>query len=148
VSADVEVVDPNLRAEVAALVAAYGHAIDRGDADGWAGLFHPEGTSAGPGRPTLRGTQELRRWVLVHPRPDLLHVTTNVWVERLEGDRVHVASHFLIVQAGEGGGFSIMVAGSYADVLVRHDGELRFLSRTATVRKPPQQLQPTPRRGS
>jgi hypothetical protein len=50
---------------------------------------------------------------------------------------VHVASHFLIVRADEGGAYSVMVAGSYADVLIRHDGELRFFSRTATPRQQP-----------
>lgn len=132
----VRVTDPALLAEVTALLAAYGHAIDRCDADAWAALFHPEGTSAGPGRPTLHGTAELRRWVLDHPRPDLLHLTTNVSVEGIGGDRVHVASHFLIVRADVGGAFSVMVAGSYADVLIRHGGQLRFLSRTATPRSP------------
>jgi hypothetical protein len=63
----------------------YGHAIDRCDADACPALFHLEGASVGPGRATLRGTDELRRWVLDHPRPDVLHVTTNVSVERIEG---------------------------------------------------------------
>jgi 3-phenylpropionate/cinnamic acid dioxygenase small subunit len=130
------VTDPTLQAEVTALLAAYGHAIDRCDADAWAALFHPEGSSAGPGRPTLRGREELRRWVVEHPRPDVLHMTTNVSVERVDGERVHVASHFLIVRADEGGAYSVMVAGSYADVLIRHESRLRFLSRVATPRVP------------
>jgi 3-phenylpropionate/cinnamic acid dioxygenase small subunit len=130
----VEAIDPALQAEVLGLLAAYGHAIDDCDPDAWARLFHPDGTSSGPGRPTLRGHAELRAWVRDHPRPDLLHTCTNVEVVGMVGEEVHVRSHFVIHRVGPDGAFSVVVAGSYRDVLVRIADRLRFRSRVAVPR--------------
>lgn len=127
-------VTPQVLAEVHELLAAYGHAIDRGDAATWADLFHPDGTSAGPGRPTLVGRAALVAWLREHPRPDLQHTCSNVWVERVDPQGLHVVSHFVINKVDHAGAFSVLVAGSYRDLVVRHEGRLVFKCRVATPR--------------
>lgn len=125
---------PEVVTEVESLLASYGHAIDRCDAERWAGLFHPRGISKGPGRRTLRGRAELARWVHENPRRDLLHTCTNIWIESGDAKALRVASHFVIHRADPSGRFEVAVAGTYADHLVRHEGRLVFLTRTATPR--------------
>ncbi len=124
-----------LLAEVHQLLAAYGHAIDACDAEAWVGLFHHDGVSSGPGRPKLRGRDELRAWVEDHPRADLLHTCTNVHVLGWRGDLLDVRSHFVIYAIDTDGTYRVSVAGSYADELCRVDGVLRFWCREATPRR-------------
>ncbi|GAA4671496.1 nuclear transport factor 2 family protein [Nocardioides nanhaiensis] len=126
-------VNLQLAAEVHQLLAAYGHAIDRCDAVGWAHLFHEDGVSTGPGRPDLRGRAELETWVRDHPRRDLLHTCTNIEVVGERDGVIDVRSHFVIHQRDETG-YRVAVVGSYADQLVRTDGRLRFWRRHATAR--------------
>jgi SnoaL-like domain len=122
---------PSPLVEVQAVQSAYCHAIDRCDPVAWADLFHPEGTSSGPDRPTLRGTAQLRQFLTEHPRPDFVHLTLNTVVTRLEGDTIWAAAKYVILQVGTEG-ITVAATGTYADVLERREGRLRFLSRVAT----------------
>lgn len=126
-------VTAQLVAEVHQLLAAYGHAIDRCDAVGWARLFHEDGVSTGPGRPDLRGRAELEAWVRDHPRHDLLHTCTNIEVVGERDGVIDVRSHFVIHQR-DVTGYRVVVVGSYADQLVRTGGCLRFWRRHAAAR--------------
>lgn len=119
--------------EVQQLLASYCHAIDTCDAAAWAAVFHPDGTSAGPGRPTLRGTEQLRAFIEENPRPDVFHLVLNTYVDRVEGDRVWVTSNFVCLRVDASGGFSVLTAGRYADVLERRDGVLKIASRVAVA---------------
>lgn len=126
-------VTAQLAAEVHQLLAAYGHAIDRCDAVGWARLFHEDGVSTGPGRPDLRGRAELEAWVRDHPRHDLLHTCTNIEVVAERGEVVVVRSHFVIHRHDEGG-HRVVVMGTYLDELVRIEDRLMFWRRAAHAR--------------
>lgn len=122
-----------LLSEVAGVHAAYCHAIDSGDAEAWAQVFHPQGTSAGPGRSTLRGHEALRAFIRDHHQPHLVHVTVNSLITQVRGIHIHTAARFLILEARDDGSLAIVMTGVYTDVLVRHDERLCIRSRRAVL---------------
>jgi uncharacterized protein (TIGR02246 family) len=52
--------DVSDRIEIEELLARYCHRVDHGDAEGWAGLFTPDGSFEVPGAMLLKGTEQLR----------------------------------------------------------------------------------------
>lgn len=121
-----------LLAAVGEVHAAYTRAIDAGDASGWAAVFHPDGVSAGPGRPTLRGRSELEAFVRQHHQPDVVHLTLNPVIDHVGADHLLVAARYVILRTVEDA-WHVETSGVYADRLETWDGRLVLRERRATA---------------
>jgi len=101
--------DGDLVAEVTRLYAVQSHAIDDGDAEGWAATFTEDGEFASPthGAP-VRGRAALRRFAAELYRRHRAqgvrerHWVNNVSVEVRSGE-VHARAYLLIVRIGADG---------------------------------------------
>ena len=120
----------------------YGHAIDYGDEASWVDCFTEDGAFDVRIRlhPELsfraEGHEALWAFIRSHTRaPDVWH--KHVLVEprvTVDGDRAHVDSYFLKVDAQPEGSSLITAMGRYRDDLVRSaDGCWRFVERVAEV---------------
>src|SRR5262245_13084980 len=111
--------------EIEQLYAQYNHAIDSGDAEGWAATFTPDGTFN-----TFAGHDALVGFV-------------HQWIEKMNGgNRRHWNTNLRIVGTSEGAGGSVYLmlvdvttksivgTGSYTDTLVKTAAGWRFKSRT------------------
>lgn len=125
--------DRDLLLDVIAVHAAYCHAIDRCDPQGWAAAFHEDGVSEGPGREPLRGRRAIRSYLETYPRPDLVHLTLGSMIERVVGETVIVAARFVILSL-HAHGVEVAMTGTYADELERDpSGRLLIKHRRATL---------------
>lgn len=119
------------RLEIQELYARYNHALDFGDASGWAGCFTPDGVFASPNG-SFTGSEQLQQFA-------------NGFAERMTGR--HWTNNLVIDPAGEGatgkcylmlyrlaeGGPSILTTGVYNDELVRTAAGWRFSKRTVVA---------------
>ena len=111
------------RDEILQLLYRYNHAIDSGDAEGWADTFTPDAVFDAAGR-VMSGREELVTFAAsVHGSR---HVVANPVID-VAGDTATVRAYILLAH-----GTPVSVAGTYADELVRtHDG-WRFAKRVFT----------------
>jgi uncharacterized protein (TIGR02246 family) len=114
------------------LYARYNTTIDRGDADGWAGTFVPDGTFM-----NNKGTDALKAFV-------------NTWHAGQGASQRHFSADLVITPSGDGatGTISTMLVSvatpnsiaaylTYSDVLVKTAAGWRFKSRTLKVEAAP-----------
>ena len=112
------------------LVARYNHAIDSGDADGFADTFLADGVLEVPGLMEVSGRAGLGDFVaglagLRSPR----HVATNLLIEG-EGDEATLRAYVqLNVLVDEPPHQVVSWSGVYEDQVVRHGGAWRFRRR-------------------
>ena len=115
------------------LYARYNHAIDFGDANGWAGTFTVDGTFSSPSG-TFTGTEQLAGFAgAFAQRMKARHWTNNLMVEPAEGGAAGTC-YLMLYSLGDGErSTSIVATGVYRDSLRKVDGGWRFTSRTVTA---------------
>ena len=106
------------------LLANYCSTMDRRDADGWAGLFTPDGQFFAFGR-SFDGHDRLRK--LAADSPLGVHIGGDP-AFALDGDQATAQQNFVFVYADD----HHMRIGFYDDVLVRTGAGWRFRSRRCT----------------
>ncbi len=122
-----------LHDEVVALLARCAELLDAGDFDGVGELFADGALSAPDGTPFARGATEVAKFftrnTLLHDgSPRTKHVVTTTSVE--ESPRIVARSSYVVFQSAPDFPLQAIVAGRYADELVRDEGgRLRFADR-------------------
>jgi uncharacterized protein (TIGR02246 family) len=111
------------RDEILQLLYRYNHAIDGGDASGWADLFTKDGVFDVGGEPMVGRDALVEFAANVH---GLRHVVVNPLIE-LEGDSATVRAYLFVLH-----GSAIAVTGSYLDEVVRTADGWRFAKRSFT----------------
>jgi hypothetical protein len=111
------------------LYARYNHAIDFGDAAGWAACFTGDGTfSSATGN--FAGTEQLTNFAAgFASRLKARHWTNNLVIEP-DGDAAKGTCYLMLLRLGEGTPASILTTGVYTDRIVRVDGAWKFASRS------------------
>jgi SnoaL-like domain len=122
------------RFDIMDLVARYAECVDTGDAEGYAGLFAPDGViehSAG----SVRGRDAIRAWVADLVKQDrvgkhskLKHIM-GLPVIRGEGNRATSRVYVTIPRHLDSGEIVIRLAGTYFDDCVKQDGQWLFEKR-------------------
>ncbi|MEE8422019.1 MAG: nuclear transport factor 2 family protein [Dehalococcoidia bacterium] len=108
------------------LVARYNHAIDGGDAEGWANCFTAEASFQISGREPTVGREALAE--IVRRRADgSRHVTTNMLIEG-DGGTATMRAYLTVLRER-----AVSVTGSYTDRLVKVDGRWLFEQRLFTA---------------
>jgi hypothetical protein len=108
------------RDSILQLMYRYNHAIDGGDADGWAATFTDDGALDAAGH-VIAGRDELVSFAKgVH---GMRHVVVNPVVE-VDGDTASVAAYIVVYR-----GLTPTTIGTYADEVVRTPGGWRFQRR-------------------
>ena len=113
------------------LYARYNHAIDSGDADGWASCFTADGRFSASGVGDLQGTAALAAFARsIAGRTSGRHWTNNLLVEG-DGGGATAKCYFVYLQSGAAGKPpAAAFTGMYTDTLDRgHDG-WRFAARS------------------
>jgi uncharacterized protein (TIGR02246 family) len=109
------------RDEILQLLYRYNHAIDSGDAEGWAALFTDDGVFEVAGQ-VMSGREELVGFASsVH---GLRHVVANPVID-VVGDTATVRAYLFVF-----GGTTMSISGSYEDQLVRQPDGWRFAKRS------------------
>lgn len=120
------------KAAIAELIVRYNWAIDHNDFQGWAACFAPEGVFDGMiGRYAAHG--ELSRFAadvtkLTATTPNLRHYVTNIETE-VEGDHARSRCFLMMTSTTKENGTKIVIAGEYADKLVKRNERWFFLER-------------------
>jgi uncharacterized protein (TIGR02246 family) len=111
------------RDEILQLLYRYNHAIDSGDALGWAGTFTPDGVFDVAGQ-VRSGRDELVAFAAgVH---GYRHTVVNPVVD-VAGDAATVRAYWVVYQ-----GTAVAALGTYEDEVVRTPGGWRFAKRVST----------------
>ena len=111
------------RDEILQLLYRYNHAIDSGDAHGWAGTFTADGVFDVAGQ-VRSGRDELAAFAAgVH---GYRHTVVNP-VVNVAGDAATVRAYWVVYQ-----GTAVAAVGTYADEVVRTPGGWRFAKRVST----------------
>jgi hypothetical protein len=138
------------QAEISNLYAEYNLASDAGDAEAYAGCFTPDGVivvrglSLTPAGAMQRGGEmriEGRAALVAFKRRDVggrggryrRHWNGSLALRRLDGERVEGRCYLQAFNGEPGALPALAQTGVYLDVLVRHGGAWRFLSRTLTI---------------
>jgi uncharacterized protein (TIGR02246 family) len=116
------------RFEIVDLIARYAEYVDTGDAEGYAGLFVPDGVvehSAG----TVRGRDAIRSWVAdlskqgrIGNNSKLKHVM-GLPVIRGDGNRATSRAYMTIPRQADTGEIVIRFVGTYFDDFVKYDDQ-------------------------
>ena len=120
------------------LLVTYGRMLDSRDLEGYSRLFAREGTWSG-GIGTAKGPENIRKMLEnafknsppydpEHVRS--FHLMTNFLID-VDGDRATAWSKWTFFTRTEDDKLSPTLSGHYNDVLIREDGEWKFLSRVA-----------------
>lgn len=113
------------------LYARYNHAIDFGDADGWAACFTEDGVFSAPGT-EVAGRESLRTFAAdFSTRMRARHWTNNLLIDG-DGDVARGRCYLALLRLGEEG-VRIAATGRYEDELVRAGEGWRFRRRTVTM---------------
>ena len=111
------------RDEILQLLYRYNHAIDSGDAHGWAGTFTADGVFDVAGQ-VRSGQDELAAFAAgVH---GYRHTVVNPVVD-VAGDAATVRAYWVVYQ-----GTAVAAVGTYEDEVVRTPGGWRFAKRVST----------------
>jgi uncharacterized protein (TIGR02246 family) len=117
---------------VCAAVAAYAHALDRGDSAAVAALFCPDGVSEVEGAGVFEGRASIEasyaKFVVRRPQ---LHLVSNTVITSRTAVEAVATSDLVFLQRGSAG-WAVRLVGRYDDVLHRHDDAWRFHHRKAT----------------
>lgn len=114
------------------LYARYNHAIDFGDADGWAACFTPDGVFASSARGETAGREALRAFAeAFSQRTKARHWTNNLVVEG-DGAEARGSCYLALYTLGDGGA-RLTATGVYRDQLVRTAEGWRFKRRDVTL---------------
>lgn len=118
------------RLDIQDLLARYNHAIDSGDAAGWAATFVADGTFTSGGR-THAGTEALAAFAAdFHTRmPGSRHWVNNVVIDG-DGDQATLRCYLQLLKTGNGEPATLVTTARYEDRLRRMDGGWRFVSRS------------------
>ncbi len=134
------------------LIYRYAHCIDRGDADGVAALFAPDGRfrtrimnearELGPDAYDITGHEALTAFakmvfqrIITPPSVAQANVLTNAVIE-VDGDTANASTYFTLIKA-TATGREIAGYGRYLDIIVRcPDGQWRFKDRRSEVETP------------
>jgi 3-phenylpropionate/cinnamic acid dioxygenase small subunit len=112
------------RDEILQLLYRYNHAIDSGDARGWANTFTEDGVFDVGGQ-VMSGRDELVKFASdVH---GLRHMVVNPLVD-VAGDAATVRAYFVVFQ-----GTAPLVVGTYEDEVVRTPEGWRFAKRVSKL---------------
>jgi uncharacterized protein (TIGR02246 family) len=121
------------RFEIQNLYGKYSHAVDFGDADGWARTFTPDGVFVTPGA-TFTGYAELAKFVtdaVARRGTTTRHFPSNVVVDPTAAG-ASGKGYFALIRISEGGKpGEVRVTGRYQDELVRTADGWRFSRREA-----------------
>jgi ketosteroid isomerase-like protein len=115
------------RDEILQLLYRYNHAIDSGDAEGWAALFTDDGVFEVAGQ-VMSGREAMVGFA--SGVNGLRHVVANPVVE-VVGDTATVQAYLFAF-----GGTTMVISGSYEDQLVRKPDGWRFAKRSFTPDPP------------
>lgn len=112
------------RLTIQELLARYNHAIDSGDAEGWAATFAPDGTFESRGA-THSGTEALVAFArdFSGRMAGARHWNNNLVIEA-DGDRATATCYLQLWREGQ-----LVSEGRYVDALRKVDGQWRFTSR-------------------
>jgi hypothetical protein len=118
------------------LVALHAQLTDDGEYERRVQLYTKDGELVMMGKSTV-GHEALAKQMASTADPQRLgkHIVTNV-VPTIKGDKAEVSSDFAFVRANAGG-FGVMAAGRYADIMERHDGKWLFKQRIIHMIQPP-----------
>lgn len=118
------------RLDIQELLARYNHAIDSGDAAGWAATFAAGGTFTSSGR-THTGTQALQAFAadFATRLPGSRHWNNNVVIEG-DGDQATTRCYLQLLKTGGSEPATLVTTAKYEDSLRRVNGAWRFASRT------------------
>lgn len=120
--------------EIRDVLGNYCRAIDSGDIEGWASVFHPEAVWVGPKRRTRVGRDDIVDFLReTGAETHRAHVTLNTKLIEINEDEFRVQSDWFKVEKDTPLVRSIVMMGIYRDVLVRHEGRLVILRREATL---------------
>ena len=126
--------------EILQLLYRYGHALDSGDAEGFAALFTDDGTFSDLDH-SVAGHDGLAGLVTDHHRDHPEAITSQHWLQSPvitgDGDRAEVDAYVIVFKKSEGAGATPAVMGTYHDELVKHPDrgwlfEHRMVARPAT----------------
>ena len=121
------------RFEIQDLYGRYSHAVDFGDADGWARTFTPDGVFVTPAG-TFTGSTELAKFVtdaVARRGNTTRHFPSNIVVEATPAG-ASGQGYFALIRVSEGGKpGEVRVTGRYSDELVRTADGWRFSRREA-----------------
>jgi 3-phenylpropionate/cinnamic acid dioxygenase small subunit len=112
------------------LYARYNHAIDSGDAQGWAACFTAEGTfSSATGN--FAGREQLAAFAEGFARRlKARHWTNNLLIDAADGG-ASGKCYLMLLRLGDADtSTSILTTGIYTDALVKEDGAWKFKSRS------------------
>jgi uncharacterized protein (TIGR02246 family) len=117
------------------LLIDYAATLDARDYAAYAALFTPDGEwvngdAARKGRPAIEAMLAAIMGPAGTPNHDNFHLLANPRIS-VEGDRATAASLYLFVMRGKGGQPLAVLAGSYADELVRTEGQWKIRRRIA-----------------
>ena len=126
--------------EIERLLNGYGHAVDYGDSDAWAGSFTEDGAYEVSSRAAdfasrkITPRSAIREYAENHahaPEVWMKHVTVNPVIE-IDGDTASVHSFWFLLE--DVGGTAIVSGfGRYVDRLAKEDGKWRFRHRTSEI---------------
>jgi uncharacterized protein (TIGR02246 family) len=111
------------RDEILQLMYRYNHAIDSGDAAGWAATFTPDGVFDVAGQ-LMSGPDELTAFA--ESVRGYRHTVVNPVID-VAGDAATVRAYFVVFQ-----GTALAAIGSYQDEVLRTPGGWRFAKRVST----------------
>ena len=133
-SATAQTLTPQDYVEIEQLYAQYNHAIDSGDAEGWAATFTPDGTfNVFSGRDALIGF--VKQWREKMNGAHRRHWNTNLRIVPTK-DGASGAVFLMLLDVSTRPP-SIVSSGAYTDTLVRTSDGWRFKSRTYKGDAPP-----------
>jgi 3-phenylpropionate/cinnamic acid dioxygenase small subunit len=110
------------------LYGRYNHAIDFGDAEGWANTFTADGTFES-GRGSFSGADALAEFARGYAAQMKGRHWTNNLVVDADGDGARGKCYLILYRLGGEGGPSVLTTGVYHDELVRDGSTWRFKSR-------------------
>lgn len=116
------------KVEILELAARYNHAIDSGDAKGWADTFTPDGVfDSAQAQPA--GTEALCAFAegFAQQLPGARHWTNNHVIDG-DGDSATHTCYLNLIQSKDGG--KTIATGLYRDELKKVNGKWRFTRRT------------------
>lgn len=121
-------IPPSDALEISELYARYAHYFDNVEPELWASLFTPDGRFIRPApQPIVEGTQELAGFVREANtlNPGMKHFVSNISLDEGPGG-VRARAYFLALRMAPGDSVRLRNAGTYEDVIVKHDGAWRF----------------------